>query len=368
MKEINLLAPSYKIDKPVRLIELFGGIGSQAMALENIGLKYERYRYVDFDKYAVKAYDQIWNEDYEPIDITKLHGSDLGIVDTDKYTYLMTYSFPCQDLSLAGHQKGMAKGSGTRSGLLWEVERLLDECDELPQVLLMENVPNVIGKNNIGDFNQWLEKLRSLGYSNHYQVLNAKDYGIPQNRKRCYMVSILGNYSYEFPKKVELKLRLKDFLEDEVDEKFYLNDAQIEAITKAKWHQDQDRIQEGNIAKALRARDSQGPIAIRVKNANKKGYDTATTGDSINLEQPNSNTRRGRVGHGVAQTLMTSCNQATIQNRVRKLTPKEYWRLMGFPDWAYEKASQGTSNTQLYKQAGNSIVVNVLEAIIKEMI
>ena len=347
----------FKITKPIRLIELFGGIGSQAMALENTYLIYERYRYVDIDKYAVKAYNQIWNENYEPMDITKLHGSDLGVVNTEEYTYLMTYSFPCQDLSVAGNLKGMAKGSGTRSGLLWEVERLLDECDELPQILLMENVPNVIGKNNIADFKEWLEKLESLGYSNHYQVLNAKDYGIPQNRQRCYMVSLLGDYEYEFPKKIELKLRLKDLLEDEVDEKFYLNDAQLESIKRSNFNGNKSRIQNGY----------RQPM-IEIKNANKKGYDTATVGDSINLEQPNSNTRRGRVGHGVAQTLMTSCNQAVVHDRVRKLTPKEYWRLMGFPDWAYERASQGMSNTQLYKQAGNSIVVQVLEAIFKQML
>ena len=126
----------------------------------------------------------------------------------------------------------MTKGSGTRSGLLWEVERLLDECTELPQVLLMENVPQVIGKKNIKDFQSWRSKLESLGYSNYVQLLNSKDYGIPQNRNRCFMVSILGDWHYDFPKKTKLNLRLKDLLEDKVDEKYYVSDKAIKYITK----------------------------------------------------------------------------------------------------------------------------------------
>lgn len=126
----------------------------------------------------------------------------------------------------------MTKGSGTRSGLLWEVERLLDECAELPQVLLMENVPQVIGKKNIKDFQSWRSKLESLGYSNYVQLLNSKDYGIPQNRNRCFMVSLLGQYHYTFPKKKPLKLKLKDMLEDKVDEKYYLSDTIIKGFIK----------------------------------------------------------------------------------------------------------------------------------------
>ena len=119
--------------------------------------------------------------------------------------------------------KGLDKGSGTRSGLLWEVERLLDECTELPQALLMENVPLLLSKKHIGNFQLWRRKLESLGYSNFVQLLNAKDYGIPQNRNRCFMVSLLGDWSYTFPKKQKLELKLKDMLEDEVDEKYYLS-------------------------------------------------------------------------------------------------------------------------------------------------
>lgn len=141
----DCLYPTYKITKPIRLIELFAGIGSQAKALKNLKVNFEHYKIVEFDKYAIASYNAIHNTNFNPLDITKIHANDLEIVDTDKYEYIMTYSFPCQDLSLAGKGRGMAKGSGTRSGLLWEVERILKECKELPQVLLMENVPEVIG-------------------------------------------------------------------------------------------------------------------------------------------------------------------------------------------------------------------------------
>lgn len=188
-----------EIRKPIRLIELFAGIGSQAKALENLGVDFEHYRICEFDKNAVLSYNAVHGTNFEPSDITKIHASDLGICDTDKYCYIMTYSFPCQDLSVAGMQRGMKKGSGTRSGLLWEVERLLTEMEERPQILLMENVPQVISDKFIGDFRQWLAFLQSIGYSSKYEVLNAKNYGIPQNRERCFMVSWQGDYYYDFP-------------------------------------------------------------------------------------------------------------------------------------------------------------------------
>ena len=222
----------FKLNKPIRLIELFGGISCQAQALLNLGVDFENYRYCDFDKYACQSHNEIMGTNDKPSDITKWKGEDLGVCDTDKYCYIMTYSFPCTDLSTAGKMAGMERGSGTRSGLLWEVERLLKECNELPQVLLMENVPQVHGKKNKASFDEWCQFLESLGYKNYWKDLNAKDYGVPQSRNRCFMVSLLGDYSYEFPEPIELKLKLQDLLEDEVDEKYYISDKMIAYLDK----------------------------------------------------------------------------------------------------------------------------------------
>lgn len=395
----DFLSDKYKITKPIRLIELFAGIGSQAKALERLGADFEHYKVVEFDKYAIKSYNAVHGTDFETSDIREINAADLCICDTEHFTYLLTYSFPCQDLSIAGKGKGMAKDSRTRSGLLWEVERILNECAELPQILLMENVPQVHGKKNIEHFKEWIDALEKLGYSNFWQDLNAKDYGIPQNRNRCFMVSILGDYKYDFPKPFELKLRLKDMLEDDVDEKYYLSDEYLKKIVKLDVASNTGVKQIGNcMVTGKRDNPNQGRVydtdglcptlncmqggnrqpmiftsqmpSIAIKEATKKGYAEAYAGDSVNLEQPKSKTRRGRVGKQVAQTLMTSCNQGVVEKnlRIRKLTPKECWRLMGFDDDDFNKASVVNSNSQLYKQAGNSIVVNVLEAIFKQII
>ena len=220
-------SPRFKIDKPIRLIETFAGIGSQAKALQNLGANFTHHKVIEIDKYCIASYNAIHGTSFEPQDITKVHAADLEITEKDKYCYILTYSFPCQDISGAGLGRGLDKESGTRSGLLWEIERILDECEELPQVLLMENVPLLIGKKHIKNFQLWRRKLEQLGYSNFVQLLNAKDYGIPQNRNRCFMVSILGDYSYKFPPKQKLKLKLKDMLEETVDEKYYLSDDMV---------------------------------------------------------------------------------------------------------------------------------------------
>ena len=161
----DIMRQPVQITKPIRLIELFAGYGSQAMALKRIGADFEHYRVVEFDKYAVASYNAVHGTDFPPLDITKIHAEDLNICYTEMYCYLMTYSFPCTDLSLAGKRAGMKKGSGTRSGLLWEVERILREIKEsggeLPQILFMENVPQVHADANGADFQSWIE----CGYS-----------------------------------------------------------------------------------------------------------------------------------------------------------------------------------------------------------
>ena len=231
-----MIFPRWLSSKKIRLIELFGGIGSQAMALRDLGVDFENWRLVEFDPFAIKSYNAIHGTNFKPSDIRNIHGKDLDITETDKYCYLMTYSFPCQDLSVAGKQKGMSKGSETRSGLLWEVERILNELpdEQLPEVLLMENVPQVHSKKNKDDFDAWLSFLSSKGYRNFWKDLNAKDYGIPQNRNRCFCVSVLvPNYvEFVFPSVVPLRSVMKDFLENEVDEKYYIKSEKAERLIK----------------------------------------------------------------------------------------------------------------------------------------
>lgn len=419
----------FKIDKPIRLIELFAGIGSQAKALERLGIDFEHYRICEFDKYAVASYNAVHGTNFTTSDITKITAKDLGIVDTYKYLYMMTYSFPCQDLSLAGLGKGMQKGSGTRSGLLWEVERLLNECSELPQVLLMENVTQVHGTKNKEHFDEWIKFLESKGYSNYWKDLNAKNFGIPQNRNRTFMVSVLGNYTYEFPKEFTLELRLKDMLEDSVDEKFYISNERVDKIinsTLDKFDEPKlvgrtDKHQKGGvydsngISRTIMSTDYKQPMQIVEtqerffkqaletvakndcsvgdtvdafnKRVNKSGVSpTITTRpegfktailpvvEPIVCEQRKDEGLRFFKGDyvGTLRTIDACGDKRVIEPqthlKIRKLTPKECWRLMGFDDADFEKASQYNSNSQLYKQAGNSIVVDVLYYIFRQMI
>ena len=490
MEQINIfeaLYGQYKIpkNKTIRLIELFAGIGAQAKALENLGVDFEKYRIVEFDPKAVESYNAIHHTDFTPMDITKVHAQDLAIRERERNEYIMCYSFPCQDLSLAGKGRGMTKGTGTRSGLLWEVERILNECGtELPQILVMENVPQVIGKNNIEDFKKWELYLESKGYSNYIKCLNSKHYGIPQNRNRCFMVSILGDAYYEFPRKTKLKLTLEDMLEENVDEKYYLSSKQLDAISG--WNayekplEKMDKIDK--VSPTITTRTSEYTSSmILIKNATKKGYLEAEIGDGIDIST-RMESHRGTVQKGKAQTITTMggenvgvvvkgnyspsghnasrivdtkgiaptvmenhgtvtaietkvvggfgkigstgqyhqqlCDQMIENGQVkkgdvinhsysksrmdnprsnnsverelspamttrsdtlgvaveqennlaiRKLTPCECLRLMGFSDDDY-KAVRFQSDACLYKQAGNSIVVNVLMAIFNQLL
>ena len=234
--------PQTEITKKIRLIEAFGGIGSQAMALRDIGADFETYGLIEFDKYAIASYNAIHGTNFPVTDICDVHGKDLKIVDKDKYTYILTYSFPCTDLSVAGKMEGMSKkeweeGNSTRSGLLWEVERILKECvendDGLPDILLLENVPQLHSEQNMPEFQKWLDFLKSLGYFSYWEDLNAKDFGIPQNRERCFCVSILSKefVEFEFPKKIPLQYVMKDFLEkDKVDERYFIKSEKADKL------------------------------------------------------------------------------------------------------------------------------------------
>ena len=468
----DFIYPKYKITKPIRLIETFSGYGSQALALKYLGVEFEHWKTCEWAIKSIQAYKDIhftndtkeismskdemidylyskgissnYNEPMtknqisrlnekqlktiiENIEIThnlvniqQVKGKDLEIVDTDKYDYIMCYSFPCQDLSLAGKGKGMADTS-TRSGMLWEVERILNELKELnqlPQILLMENVPQVHGSDNVEHFNKWQLALERLGYKSYFQDLITTDYGIPQTRNRCFMVSILGDYSYSFPKPIPLKLKLKDMLEDEVDEKYYLSDKMInffyknEQVQKEKGNGFRFNVTDGNvIAKTIttRAGSRMDDNFLKIKEATKQGYKEAYEGDGINIsnrmEYQRGNVQkdkiqtlttsggndrgvcigtyqysksdkfmngkdRSQLGKDTSDTLQTTPKEAICYNdlRIRKLSPRECGRLMNVKDEDIDKLLKNQSNSSAYHLFGDSICTNVLMAIFGELL
>lgn len=387
----------------MRVLELFSGYGSQALALENLGIEFTS-DISEIDKYAIKAYSQLHGETHNWGDITKIDEKQLPYYD------LITYSSPCQDFSVAGLGRGGDIGSGTRSSLLWECERIIRAVK--PKYLLMENVKNLVGKKHKHNFIRWLGVLEMMGYQNYWKVLNAKDYGAPQNRERVFVVSILGMGQYLFPNPIKLEKRLKDVLEPEVDKKYYLSERYTKYILKQSQETNYKAQINKDIAATITSKSGSrsSDNYILVKEATKQGYAKAYEGDSVNFDQPNSETRRGRVGHQMANTLTCACNQdVVIQEpfnlypnsgnpqagrvyntegispaldtcsggnrmpkitdglRLRRLTPRECWRLMGVKDEQFDKI-RNISNTQLYQMAGNSIVVDVLMGIFKNLL
>ena len=328
-------------------MELFGGIGACTKALKNIGMNVNVVDYVEIDKYACKSYNAINGTNFEPQDIKEW--------DKDINIDLIMHGSPCQDFSASGLQMGGDEGSGTRSSLMYESIRIINKLK--PKYVVWENVKNLLSKKHKHNFDNYINKLDELGYNSYYQVLNAKDYGIPQNRERVYTISIrknINNDNFKFPEKEELKLRLKDILEDEVDKKYYLNDKQLLAIKNSTYMSAQRRIQEKNWCDTLCARDFKDPKCVQVGNLDIKGLESI---------------KRVYSPEGISPTL-TTCGggntQAKIKdgNNIRKLVPLEYWRLMSFDDEDFYKAQNtGISDSQLYKQAGNSIVVKILEKI-----
>ena len=501
-------ANKYVNDKPIRLIEAFAGYGSTALGLKYLGIPFEHHRIAEWAVKSIQAYKDMHfpydNTDYscgmlfdnvidylfergisadynKPmtreqikrmgenkcrtvynnikathnlVSVCNVKAKDLEITDTDRFTYLLTYSFPCQDLSSAGLSKGMAKGSGTRSGLLWEIERILKECDELPQVLLMENVPEVIGQKNKDSFGDWIAFLDSMGYKSKWEILNGTDFEIPQNRKRCFMVSVLGDYYYDFPQKLGCTLRLKDLLEKNVAEEYYLSDNILNYFIK----HTKESEEKGNgfrfeptdgdcIAKCVTTRAGgrmddnflfgeetywgvglnesesfrkppmkercrtllanksdcgQGVLISQCEclgmlegdkwdnllDANRRVYSTEKASPTITtcgggqrevkiveplaLDEQNGYIRQdGIVGTIVTDGSSPKHNNRVVEPmpnmRVRKLTPRECFRLMGVKDEDYERLAENQSKSSLYHLAGDSIVVNVLMAIFKEL-
>lgn len=390
----------------LKILSLFTGIGAFEKALKNIGIEYEVKGFSEIDKYAIKSYCAIHevNKNKNLGDISKIDISKLPN-DID----LITHGSPCQDFSVAGKQAGAEKGSGTRSSLMWNTVDIVEKVK--PKFVIWENVKNLLSKKHKYNFDNYIKIMDELGYNNYYQVLNAKDYGIPQNRERVYTISIrkdIDNKQFRFPEKEELKIRLKDILETEVDEKYYLSEKMQDYVldfsnkqkgTAWEGRADEEKLNT-DIAHAIGVRSAGGNQRAGVSNFVIDGYNEEIKVKDLklklknirNLETPYIVASRGRnpenpnsrnPGEHLEQRLeantsgTTNCI-STVQKdnyvveekiKIRKLTPKECWRLMGFTDNDFEKAKiAGNSNTQLYKQAGNSIVVKVLEKIFKNLL
>jgi len=329
--------------KTIRLIELFAGYGSQAMALKRLGIPFEHYKVVEFDKYAIKSYNAVHGTNFDTTDIRDVKGEDLETVDDDNYTYLLTYSFPCTDLSIAGKMQGMKKGSGTRSGLLWEAERILTEIAaaqnlRLPQVLLMENVPQVHGEQNVKDFGNWITFLDSLGYVSKWQDLNAKNYGVAQNRERCFMVSYLDkSLKFAFPSPIKLTKTAKDYLEETVNEKYYIKTDKAD-----------DLIRKLVIDNELDSED------IKLRANTKQGYIELENGGLCDLSYPDSTERRGR-----SQTRPRVCPTITSSGDINKI---DRCVKIGDLGGSYELASR------VYATEGISPAITVHEGYIPKIL
>ena len=390
-------------DKPIRLIELFAGYGSQALALKYLGVPFTHHRISEWATKSIQAYKDIHitddNTDYSkdmtveqvkawlrvkisadyntPMteqqinrlpekqvrtiynnmqashnvgSITQITAADLNVVDTDKFTYIMTYSFPCQDLSNAGKMAGMSKDSGTRSGLLWEVERLLGEMTERPQILLMENVPQVVGSTGIKDFAQWIGRLEELGYKNYWQLMNAKDYGIPQNRNRCFMVSLLGDYRFDFPHRIKTEISLSDFVE--FNPKYKLNLKKLNQVEQKVIK----KIASFNIAKTIRTsgRNSCDRHCWNIYGTNFGDIDTF-------CRKPLKEVSR------TIRATQNKCGYTDLEEYYY-YSPSEVFRLMGVKQEDFERVAKNQSTSALYHEAGDSIVTTCLMAIFGELL
>ena len=365
----------------IKLLSLFSGIGAFEKALTNLGVQYEVVNYCEIDKYASKSYSAIHGipESKNLWDITKV-----DVLNLPKDIDLLTYGFPCQDISLAGKQTGMFNEDGTltRSGLFFKALDIIEYVK--PKIAIAENVKALTSKKFTEEFKIVLDSLEKAGYHNYWQVLNAKDYGMPQNRERVFIVSIrkdIDHYMFEFPKPYILEKRLKDFLEPYVDEKYYLSDDLISKIVC--WEAQQKPFEKvlGNnsISPTLTARgagENHGQVTATIVNGDIKPKLVGGIGD----KKSNGGTQYYQQDRIYDSESIAMAHPANLTSgsyyyqvntrplRIRKLTPKECFRLMGFSDEDFSKAEQvPTSNAQLYKQAGNSIVVNVLEEILKEL-
>lgn len=354
----------------IRIFEAFAGYGSQHMALSRLASEHENFHFEvvgisEIDPHAIRAYMAVHGETANYGDITRI---DWNVVpDFD----LFTYSFPCQDISSAGKQAGFARDSGSRSSLLWECQKAIGE--KKPKFLLMENVKALLQQKFRNDLNAWMRWLESNGYSNYIQVLNARNYGVAQNRERVFLVSKLDAEPYFFPKSIPLQRRLGDFLEDSVSAEYYLSDGQVQRIMA---HCDRKvaegcgfRINfqdHGGISGAIKTTEGTRETDTYIKEPVIMGYSRDGKGKVVSRHlKGESNTivtsNRSRTGTTAQYVVEPSF-------RIRKLTPRECFRLMGVTDADIDRIQQAAiSKTQQYKLAGNSIVVDVLYHIFRKL-
>lgn len=378
----------------MKFLDLFAGIGGFRMGLESLG--HECVGFCEIDKFARKSYKAIHDTEgeIELHDITEVSNEEWrklrGTVD------IICGGFPCQAFSIAGKRKGFL--DETRGTLFFEIARAAKEIQ--PPLLFLENVKGLLSHDQGRTFRTILSTLDELGYDAEWQILNSKDFGVPQNRERVFIIGHLRETSGRevFPIIGENGYANENFIKElcKMNKERHSSAANsildISGIApcldtmsgggrepkvampvltpdRANKRQNGRRFKNnGEPMFTLTGQDRHG-VMIRVCEATKKGYAEATVGDYVNLEFPNSKTRRGRVGKQVANTLLTSDNQGVVTEtlKIRKLTPRECWRLQGFPDWAFDKAQEVNSNSQLYKQAGNSVTVNVIKAIAERL-
>ena len=390
----------------------FSGVGAFNQALIRLGVEYKEVFACDMDKFARETFVHNYGEpEYYP---TNVYDREIPSESLDIY---MT-SPPCQAFSLAGKRLGKED----KRGILFFNSHEFIQVNK-PRFFIFENVKGLLSDDGGRTFQEWANMLggksvngvpvlfpydESVPYHLYWQVLNAKHHGVPQNRERVFLIGIRDDADnrFQFPREENLTNRLKDVLEDAVDDKYFLSEKMVNGFLAHNKRHIEEKNQTGfnwkpknenDIAACLRANAALAATdnTLRVKSATSKGYEEAREGDSINFSVPSSETRRGIVGKGVAQTLDTGCNQAviidrtndfgenlriyekyspalrsersgleTIQNyKIRRLTPRECFRLMDFPD----TFTWPVSDSQAYKQAGNSIVVNVLYKILKQL-
>lgn len=355
----------------MKFIDLFAGIGGFRFGMESAG--HECVAFCEIDKFARASYKAIHDTEgeIELHDITQVTDEEIRAIG---HVDAICGGFPCQAFSIAGHRRGF---EDTRGTLFFEVARFASILK--PKYLFLENVKGLLNHDKGDTFEVILSALDELGYDVEWQVLNSKDFGVPQNRERVF---IIGHLRGERGRKVfpigssgaEVDIQNEQST-NTITARYGAAQSNGSYIIESE-QKKTEIIQRGHgynkgnkhkIAPTLTSNSyhENNFLKLEIREATKQGYAEASVGDSVNLSHPSSKTRRGRVGEGIANTIVTGDSQGVVTPnfRIRKLTPRECWRLQGFPDWAFDKAQEVNSNSQLYKQAGNSVTVNVIKEI-----